>query len=499
VSVAKPAAARRLLTNASAGAAQALVSGLVLFGLYRILLSRLGPEHVGAWSLLMAWLSLARITDLGLPGAIVRFAAPLFAAGDKAQGLRLVTRGVLASAAFTALSSALGALLLQRAAPAFLAHQPHDLRLVAQAALVTWLFCTTVALRAGLDSLQRVDLRHGTMILQNIAYLAAAFVLVKPGSIHSLLVSQAVSLSATAAFTLWLLWRELRARTQISAQCSSTQLRDLLRYGLGFQATTISALLLDPLAKQLLGHYADLASVTWYEMSSKVVTQVRAVVANAMEALVPHVAAKSATEQRSLDGEYARVFSINLALSSLGTGVLVVNAPLLGLLWVGRYEPTFLSFIAVLALAWWVNTLCIPAYFMAQGLGRQRWPVLNHIVMAVVVAALGVPLGARLGGVGVLWALVVAMLASTWVLLAGVHRALAQASGRPVRVRIPPSYALLALGLLLPGFWADASWSLMALLGLGLLGSVLVIALVWRANRVLIPRFTTIGRSRAPI
>ena len=132
-SVAKPAA-RRLLTNASAGAAQALISGLVLFGLYRVLLARLGAEQVGVWSLLMAWLSLVRIADLGLPGAIVRFLAPLFASGDKAHGTRLLIRNVLAACALTALSSTLAAALLMRTSPVFLAHQTNHGQLILEAA-----------------------------------------------------------------------------------------------------------------------------------------------------------------------------------------------------------------------------------------------------------------------------------------------------------------------------------------------------------------------------
>ena len=231
--------------------------------------------------------------------------------------------------------------------------------------------------------------------------------------------------------------------------------------------------------------------------SAAVVTQVRAVVANAMEALVPHVAAKGKTERQGLDAEYARVFRVNLALSSLGSGLLAVNAPLLGLFWVGRYEPTFLSFTAMLALAWWINTLCVPAYYLAQGLGLQRWPVLNHVVMAALAGALGAPLGAHYGGMGVLGALIFAMIVSTLLVLVGVGRALSEVTGSPVRVRIPVLYGLLALGLCLPGFCTDAGWSLIALACLGALGSLWVTGLLWRANRDFLPGVGRVRREGA--
>jgi O-antigen/teichoic acid export membrane protein len=231
------------------------------------------------------------------------------------------------------------------------------------------------------------------------------------------------------------------------------------------------------MVKLLLANFAGLASIAWYEMAGRLITQVRAVVVNAMEALVPHVAALGDAHHRNtLAADYRRVFALNLALTSSGMGLVVANLPIIGWLWIGHTETHFLLFALLLAATWWVNALAVPAYFVAQGLGVQRWNVVSHVTMALANSILGFFLGKRFGGIGVLVAFGIAIAAGTIVILVGMHRHIATITQRAVSVTIPVGYVLPAVIVLAPLAYATQSTSPTAIISLSVLASIAALA-----------------------
>jgi O-antigen/teichoic acid export membrane protein len=446
---------RRLLANAMAGAGQALLSGIALFALYRILLDRLGGEGVGAWSLLLAWFALARLADLGLPGGMVRFGAVAMGAGDSAHATSVIVRGVVVAGLLTAVGALLVAGAVIACAPGFLMRRPEALQLIAWAGLATWLSCLSAAIRAGLDAMQRVDLRHGMLLLQNLLLLGGVVLIVEKDGILGALQAQAFATGAAVAVTAMILVHEMRKRRARSPSPGHDRtfpglMRALLGYGLPFQVTTICGFLVDPLVKVLLGHFADLSAVAWFEMASRLVGQARAVAISALEALVPHIAAFTPDEQRQrLVEDYRLAFRANLIFTSAGVAMLLANLPLIGHLWIGHQEPAFVNFAALLILGWWVSALAAPAYFVAQGIGVQRWNVLAHATIAVANAALGCLLGLYWGGTGVVCGSVLATVLGNILVISGAHRELLRLGGPPVDLPIPVVHVLaLALAAL---------------------------------------------------
>ena len=64
---------RRLLPNAALAALQALVTGFILLLLYKYLLTVIGIQEVGLWSLVLGATSVANVGQLGLSGSALRF------------------------------------------------------------------------------------------------------------------------------------------------------------------------------------------------------------------------------------------------------------------------------------------------------------------------------------------------------------------------------------------------------------------------------------------
>ena len=479
-------ARRRLLINSAAGAIQALLSGAVLFVLYRILLKHIGSEQIGIWSLLMAWLSLGRLADLGLPGGMVRFAATAFADGENSHAIAILRKGIFIACSLTAIAIIIEIMIIWAYKPAYLFHRSDVTKLLVFGGLATWLSCVSVAIRAGLDALQRVDLRHITTIVQNILLLLGVCIFVSSSGLMGLMLAQLIATGATVIFTIWALIHELSRRmpaenslpigNSIHAEATS----NLLAYGLPFQATTVSGLLLDPLVRLLLGSFAGLAAIGWYEMASRLTTQVRLVIVNSMETLVPHIAALGDKQRKKhIDNDYCRVFAINLTLVSVGMSLLIINLPLIGLFWIGSNQPLFLLYSTLLAYAWWFNALAAPAYYIAQGLGVQRWNVTGQVTMAVVNVLIGFALGILYGGMGIVVAFALALVIGSMVILWGLQRELNKITGRKVRVSVPKGYILLAMVAAWPVIIAWHAASPLRLLLVSLPISIIVLAVIW--------------------
>jgi len=487
----------RLLPNAVAGAMQAVTSSLVLFALYRILLLRVGADGLGAWSLLTAWLTLARLADLGLPGAMVKLSASSFAEGQSARARHILKVGILVSSGLTALAAAAISVAAHWVAPALLAREGEPVAVLFWAGLVAWLTCVSTALRAALDALQRVDLRHAVTALQSILFLVAALGLVRGHSVLSLVQANCLGAAITALVTVLVLRHQL-ARTEPGVDADRVgrvAVRELFRYALPYHATSIAALMLDPLVKLLLGELGSLAQVTWYEMASRLVLQVRGVVASAMEALVPHVAALGQGERRAaIDDDYQRIFAVNLALSSAGLGLLVANVPVIEAIWLGSSQPFFVTSALLLGGTWWISASGMPAYFIGIGLGIQRWNVMSHVVLTGMTVSLGLLLRPVFGGLGILIALFAGTLASTLLVIGGCQYELGAITGRRLRVRVPLGYFGVGALATLPSLLGSDIHALQSRWLVCGATSVLLLFLLWHTDgngsalRVLVDR-----------
>src|ERR1017187_7466931 len=80
----------RLTRNAIMAVAQVLVSGGVLFLLYRYLLRTIGPEQMGIWAIVLATASASRISEMGFTGSAVKYTAKYIARGEKDKASEVI-------------------------------------------------------------------------------------------------------------------------------------------------------------------------------------------------------------------------------------------------------------------------------------------------------------------------------------------------------------------------------------------------------------------------
>lgn len=115
----------------------------------------------------------------------------------------------------------------------------------------------------------------------------------------------------------------------------------------------------------------------------------------------------------------------------------VIVSPLVSVVWLGRYEPVFMEFVALLAIGWLVNVLSNPAYVVDLATGALRWVAAGCVLTAFLNAALGAVLGDALGGPAVVIASVSSLIVGYAIILGAYHIE----NRIPFRTLIPPQNA----------------------------------------------------------
>ena len=91
-------------------------------------------------------------------------------------------------------------------------------------------------------------------------------------------------------------------------------------------------------------------------------------------------------------------------------------------LWRGAFDSVFLAVALVQLAAWFINLLNSPSYMLYLGVGRLRWIMLSHGLIALLTAVLGAGLGWLLGGAGVLIGGAAALALGSLLVPAAFHR-----------------------------------------------------------------------------
>lgn len=407
---------RRVLINAVMSVVQVVVTGGVLFLLYRFLIGAIGAEDFGVWALVMAWTSASAIATLGLAGSAVKFVSQHLARGDEAHVAAVVQTAALSVGAFLAVAALalyplLRTLLAAIVEPA--ANVPAALAVLPYALASFWLASVAGVFLSCIDGYQRVDLRSVLVTVATAAYLAFAYALVPAYGLIGLARAQVLQ-AGLLLLTAWLLIRWLLPTLPLMPwRWEKRAFREMLRYSLNFQVISLAQMLFEPVTKSLLSKFGGVGGVAYFEMAQKMAVQLRALIATAHRSLVPTLADLHERNPALLGTIYVKSYRLLLYLILPSLPLLIASTPLISDLWIGAYQAAFVTFAALLFTGWFLNLLAVPAYIANLGTGDLRPNVWGHLVIGVLNGLLGGLFGWRFGSVGVVAGFVVALLAGS--------------------------------------------------------------------------------------
>lgn len=464
-------------SNAVAGVAEQVFSGVAFLIFYGVLIRLFGAEEVGVLSLLLLLTTVGTFGNAGFGSAISHF-IPLF----EAKGSRLSTARYLE----TAVACTFGLYLVVLAA-AFVpfshliarqvgaAHAHLVVPLMVPTSLYVLLLGGGAATSVALTALHRNDLK----LWAAMAGAVASLVITIFGAPHFGIVAGVWGLAAQAGLVLILNWamlfRLLPEINPIPWRFNASAARDLLSLGSNIQAQSLLVAGVEPVSRLLLAQFGPLDAVAYFSMAGRFVLQMRALIFASAQPLLgafSHLREAKAAGYEQLYGNAVVMAAFAALVVMSGTAA---SSPFVGEVWIGTRQPSFVVYASILAAGWSINAMTLVAYFNTFAMGRMKWNLIGHLVLFFLNLGLGPLLGALFGAPGVVASMALALAISAMVFEFGNARYAPGTVKVSVRVHTP----LVVSALLAAGVAAFSYDWMRTYLGFPSIMAGLLIGVIW--------------------
>jgi len=392
-----------IFKNASSSVIQTIVSALLLFFLYRFLLQSLGADQLGVWAVVLASTSVARLSDMGLSGAALKFVAKSLAAGKSEDAAHVVQTASISIGAVLAILLIAVYPLLQSTLTLII--PPHSiilaLSILPWALLSLWFGLIAGIFNSALDGCNRMDIRNIILSVCNIIYLVGAFWLVPIYGLEGLAKGQLGQTVIMVILSWVAIRKQLPSLPWVPYSWKKDKFKEIFSYAINFQISGLAAMLFDPAIKFMLTKFGGLSEVAFYEMANQVIAKARGVLISAFRSVVPAIAYIDDADHERLISIYLKSYRILSFIAVPYFVGIIVALPLISILWIGHIEVNFISFGYLLSLGWMLSTVGIPAYFHNIGTGKLAWNTASQLLSTGILLPLAFILGGLYSGFAV--------------------------------------------------------------------------------------------------
>ena len=404
--------------NVFFAASQILVSGLTLFVLYKYLINTLGVELIGVWSIVMAFSAFLRTGDFGFAGSIVKFVSSATVNHDEKK------REMIISTSLISVSIALG-VLLAIFYPIILYTLPHfidkkflglAIELLPYSLVSVWLAVLSTLVVFIFDGINRVDIRSMFLVVFNIILVVLSIIFVHFFGFIGLGYAQVLQAFLQLIIAWVLVKKHISLSFILPHEWSKSIFKEIFSYSMHLQLASLMSMMLEPITKLMLGHFGSMSSVGYFDMANRLVMQVRNVIVNANQALVPMLS-KAHEKDENVVSHYKLTFKVLFFVSVVVYSLVGIFTGLISKLWIGTYEIEFVYFTYLILLTLGINTLAGAAYFTNMGTGDVKFNTISQVIIAVTNLLFGLFLGYLYGGFGVVMGYGISIiLGSCWLI-----------------------------------------------------------------------------------
>jgi O-antigen/teichoic acid export membrane protein len=397
---------RALSRNSLFAIGQSLVMTVCLFLAYRLLVAQTGLAQLGLWSLLMTFGTLANFTDVSGASALARTVARRdieFPGMDQAAIVHTVLLTSLAiNFVIVALLLGLGGMAINLWIES--SQRDSAVMLLPWVAVIALLAPLALGLSATLDGLYRSDLKAVVNASAAVFGLICAWWLIPVHGVSGFALAQIAQLLFIVIGAWVLLNRQVPNFGWFPSRWHPSIFRLTTGYALRTNFVGLFGLFFEPLVKFCVNGAGGTIAVGQYELASRLILQVRALITSAAAPLLPVLASTDHGTDEAFSDTLMRSQNVAL-LAALGAiMVSLLAAPLVSLAILGNISTDILQMNIILAFGWGMNLMSLPFYLAAQSQGRLRWNLAMHAFLAVSVLGAAFLLVPVIGVMGVLLA-----------------------------------------------------------------------------------------------
>ena len=439
------------------------------FVLTPLIISSLGEERFGIWSLTLLFTSYISFLDFGIGLAYSKHIAEYYAKHQMDKINSVVVCGIGLYLLFSVLVLVSGYFLIRLALTIF--SIPVHLQPEAQTAF--W-FALIIFAGAGTFSvfesvsvgLQKMEYNNSIAIFTTLLGAVISIIYLRAGGgLVGLLLINAFAL-LVRIILMYLAARRLLPTLSLSPRfLNREQVRELLSFGVKVQAGRLANLGTLNINRVLVGSFVGLLGVSSYQLGHTVVQGIRNLSMIIFSAITPAASEIEAKRERQdLLGLYRTSTRVTVLVAGAGFGLVAAAAAPIIVLWTGKHYPVAALVIIVLAIANHIHVSTGTGTAIARGIGNPGLETRFGIMLLLSSAILGWVLGRTWGINGILLAVLIAYVVSSMMFMYLFNRSVELANITFFRkIILPPTVVMLSgvfVSRLLAHFWPYASSSI---------------------------------------
>jgi len=379
------------MRNGILSLAQSLLTILTYFLVMRQVVSTLGLESLGLWSLTMSLVAFVRLLDLGGGQILARLVAT-GAGQDERQAQYIDSTALVGLVAFTVLGLVcyfgLKPFLLGSVDP--ILQGEADLLLLGLSCVLPLNFVALIHLGA-LDGIGRADIRALCGIASLAIYASIALMMIREHSLMALVYAQLAQHGFAIMATRILLRREIAPLGPIPRRFSRFAFAEAISFGTRLQISLLPMALFDPLCRLLIGRSAGLELLGIYELASKFAASARTLVQAFASPILPEFARLLVKDRSSAKAQFERSQPVVAAVAMLVSTLQIIALPLVSCVLLDSIDPLFTIVSGVLSFAWGLTCVGLVAQLYARAAGQLRQSIVGQWSL-LAIGALLVPM-----------------------------------------------------------------------------------------------------------
>lgn len=402
---------------------QILIVTIVYFILYKYLIDKVGIEQLGIWSLILASTSVLNISNLGFSSSVIKYVAKYYSLNDKNKIVSIIHTSLLTVAT-------VGAVILLIVLPfanyLMIFIVPRDylqlcVSLLPFSLLSLWINIQTGIFSAALDGLQKIYLKNYIIILGVFIYISFVFVLVPDYKLFGVVYAQIIQSVITFLLSIVLFKKEFSIYPVVAIRWKRDIFKEMINYSMKFQGISIAQILYDLITKSLLTKFGGFAITGYYEMAMRLTLRIRSLVLATNQVLVPTYATLIEDSRDKVLNLYKTSLNYILFLTIPVFLFLMAFSPIISVLWIGKYEVTFVTFQTLLTIGWGINIYTAASYFVNLGIGELNWNLISHLVIGILNLLLGYILGFLFGSEFVIYSWIFSLIVGSLLIPIKFH------------------------------------------------------------------------------
>jgi O-antigen/teichoic acid export membrane protein len=412
---------QKLVTNTLFNLLGRFWSFLIALLLTPYILVHLDVREFGTWVALSIFISSFSLLDLGLGSAFVKHIAEYYAHRDFDRINRVLSSGIIFYAVIGILQISIGLLL---EGPLFnLFRVPKS----SEAYLLVLLSCAlsnvSVMFLSVFKGIQRMDQSNSLEIKVSIINAIGTVLFLKTGlGMRGLAMNAFINACFAMLLTWWALKRML-PMVSIRWNFDRKLVRNMFGYGIKLQVSQVSGLICFRMDKLIVSRFLGIASVSFYEVSSRLTSFMRALPLVMISALIPATSELDAKNDRTKIVRTYLLASKYMAMVTIAAvAFLIVEARSVITFWLGNGFENSVLLVQILAIGYGANVLGGPASQTGAGVGRPEFDMRSTVLLAVLNPIFSIFLVRKFGAAGAAAGNSLAFTIATIYLLITFHR-----------------------------------------------------------------------------